>query len=161
MPYNKKKDYINENTGAKLDDGVHSGFPSPAQDYLDGILSLDKELVSHPAATYYMRIADNFLEDAGINVGDVLIVDRALDASEGDMVVGFVDGEFVLRKISFHAVNDAPVKVAKKPKISYNILKNRDIWLYPILNEAKPVHIVEGNDFSVWGVVTYIIKRMR
>lgn len=141
-------------------DGIHAGFPSPAQDYMEGVVDLNRELVKHPVATFYGRVAGDSMRDAGVDDGDVLVIDKSIEPSEGDMVVCFIDGEFALKTISFHAPGSSS-KEAKKPGVSYNILNCKDIWLLPANPKYRPIHVVEGNDFTVWGVVTYVIKKVR
>ena len=82
-------------------EGIHAGFPSPAQDYMSGVIDLNKELVRHPEATFYGRVVGDSMIDAGINEGDVLVIDKSIEPSEGDMCVCFVDGEFALKFVSF------------------------------------------------------------
>ncbi|MBQ4168276.1 MAG: hypothetical protein II599_00385 [Bacteroidales bacterium] len=67
--------------------GIHAGFPSPAQDYMDGIMDLNKELVRHPAATFYGRVVGDSMVNAGVDEGDVLVIDKSLEPQEGDMAV--------------------------------------------------------------------------
>lgn len=68
-------------------DGIHAGFPSPATDYMTQAIDLNKELVKHPAATFYGRVAGDSMVDAGVEEGDILVIDRALNAQDGDMAV--------------------------------------------------------------------------
>ncbi|MBO8475305.1 MAG: hypothetical protein IAB91_08460 [Bacteroidetes bacterium] len=98
-------------------------FPSPAQDYMTSCIDLNKELVLHPAATFYGRVVSNAMSREGVDKGDVLVIDRSLDPEEGSLAVCFIDGEFALRRISG---DDA------------------------------------GNvgDMRIWGVVTYVIKKV-
>jgi DNA polymerase V len=163
---------------------VHAGFPSPAQDYMNAFISLDKELVRHPAATFFARVVGDSMVDAGVEEGDVLVVDKALEPQEGDMAVCFIDGEFALKFISFvepmvageesaaapyasrpNRVNGRssrsarqPIK-ASKPRASYDILEHKKMWLLPANEKYPPIEVTESNDFTVWGVVTYIIKK--
>ncbi len=143
-------------------EGIHAGFPSPAQDYMEGCIDLNRELVRHPNATFYGRVVGDSMLDAGVEEGDVLVIDKSLEPSEGDMAVCFVDGEFTLKYISFHdpADKSRPSREAGKPPVSYNILHTKDLWLLPANPKYRPIHITEGNDFTVWGIVTYIIKKI-
>ncbi|MBO4468745.1 MAG: translesion error-prone DNA polymerase V autoproteolytic subunit [Bacteroidales bacterium] len=154
-------------------EGIHAGFPSPAQDYMSGVIDLNKELVKHPEATFYGRVVGDSMIDAGINEGDVLVIDKSVEPSEGDMCVCFVDGEFALKFVSFRdpfaqgasvggqAGSRGGVREIRKAPVSYNILGRRDIWLLPANPKYKPIHIQEGNDFSIWGVVTYVIHKTK
>ena len=82
-------------------EGIHAGFPSPAQDYMNPCIDLNKELVRHPAATFYGRVVGDSMVDAGVEEGDILVIDKSIEAMEGDMCVCFVDGEFTLKYLSF------------------------------------------------------------
>lgn len=144
-------------------EGIHAGFPSPAQDYMNGVVDLNRELVRHPEATFYGRVVGDSMSDAGVTEGDVLVIDKALEPKEGDMVVCCVDGEFALKHISFRPPEEGArgARNIRKEPVSYNILQRRDIWLLPANPKYRPIHIEEGNDFTVWGVVTYIIKKVK
>lgn len=165
-------------------EGIHAGFPSPAQDYMTGVIDLNKELVKHPESTFYGRVVGDSMIDAGICEGDVLVIDKSLEPSEGDMCVCFVDGEFALKFVSFHepsagagagaaafgsaagvaggaAARTRAVREIRKAPSSYNLLGRRDIWLLPANPKYPPIHIQEGNDFSIWGVVVYVIHKTK
>ena len=81
------------------DGGIRAGFPSPAQDYLEEALDLNKELISNPVATFYGKVKGNSMIDAGVEDGDILVIDRSIDVMDGDMIVGYLDGEFTLKYI--------------------------------------------------------------
>lgn len=121
-------------------EGIHAGFPSPAQDYMTGCIDLNKELVRHPEATFYGRVVGDSMIDAGVNEGDVLVIDKSIRPSEGDMCVCFVDGEFCLKRVAFE--DGTVVLHAANPR-------------YP------SIKLEEWNDFTLWGVVTYIIKKVK
>ena len=142
---------------------VHAGFPSPAQDYMNTFISLDKELVRHPAATFFARVVGDSMVDAGVDEGDVLVVDKSIEPQEGDMAVCFLDGEFALKFISFKEPEPVAGKTrtrkASQPRSSYDILEHRKMWLLPANENYPPIEVTESNDFTGWGVVTYIIKK--
>ena len=119
---------------------IHAGFPSPATDYMTQAIDLNKELVKHPAATFYGRVVGDSMIDDGVEEGDILVIDKALEARDGDMTVCFVDGEFTLKRLKFH--DGGLSLVPANPK-------------YPV------IEVTEGVDFMMWGVVTYIIKKIR
>lgn len=121
-------------------DGIHAGFPSPATDYMTQAIDLNKELVRHPAATFYGRVVGDSMIDAGVDEGDILVIDKALEARDGDMAVCFVDGEFTLKYIH---------------------IREAGIVLKPANPKYPEIEITEGMDFKMWGVVTYIIKKTR
>jgi len=122
------------------DGGIKAGFPSPAQDFMDLAIDLNRELVRHPASTFYGRVKGDSMIDAGINDGDILIIDKSLDPKDGDMAVCYVDGEFTIKYI----------KIEKKV-----------IWLVPANKEYQPIKVTEDNDFLIWGIVTYSIKKQQ
>ena len=134
-------------------DGIHAGFPSPAQDYMKGFIDLNRELVKHPEATFYGRVVGDSMIDAGVEQGDVL------EPTEGSMAVCFIDGEFALKYISFKDPEKPQTVNARKQPRSYDILHQDGLWLLPANDEYPPIHVTEGNDFTVWGIVTYIIKK--
>lgn len=143
--------------------GIHAGFPSPATDYMIRGIDLNVELVRHPEATFFGRVVGDSMIDAGVEEGDILIIDKSLEIREGDMAVCFVDGEFTLKYVYFHNPEQRrPSLEAKKPGSSFNIIgRPEELWLVPA-NKAYPViHISEGNDFTIWGIVTYVIKKTR
>lgn len=117
---------------------VHGGFPSPAQDYVTPCIDLNRELVRHPSATFYARVTGDSMRDAGVSEGDILVVDKALEASDGDMVVCFVDGEFTLKYLS---------------------LGNGTVRLVPANPDYPVMTISDPESFRVWGVVTYVIRK--
>ncbi len=131
-------------------ESVHAGFPSPAQDYMNPCIDLNAELVRHPVATYYGRVVGDSMIDAGVEEGDILVIDKSLDPSEGDMAVCFVDGEFTLKRISF-----------KDPSTGKKPAARNGLWLLPANKSYAPIHVTEVNDFTVWGVVTYLIKKVK
>lgn len=121
-------------------DGIHAGFPSPATDYMTQAIDLNKELVKHPAATFYGRVVGDSMIDAGVEEGDILVIDRSLEPQNGNMAVCFIDGEFTLKHI--HIDGSLLTLVPANPK-------------YP------EIKVEEGMDFKMWGVVTYVIKKVR
>lgn len=117
---------------------VQAGFPSPAEDFLDRTLDLNELLIAHPAATFFVRVAGDSMRNAGISSGDILVVDRALQAADNKIVIAIVNGEFTVKRLK---IREGKISLAPENPA------------YPIL-EMK-----EGNDFQVWGVVTYVIHK--
>ena len=117
------------------DQGVKAGFPSPAQDYMTDSIDLNRELIRHPATTFYARADGDSMKDCGIDDGDLLIIDKSLDPLDGDIVVAYIDGEFTLKTVRFDE-------------------KENCIWLVPANEEYSPIKITEENDFLIWGVLT-------
>lgn len=125
------------------DGGVTAGFPSPAQDYLDKSLDLNRDLISHPAATFYARVVGVSMIGAGIDEGDILVIDRALVPRQDDIVVAFINGEFTVKYIDF------------------SMKERGKIYLRPANDKYTPIEINTSDDFKVWGVVAKIIKNLR
>ena len=120
--------------------GIHAGFPSPANDYMTQAIDLNRELVKHPEATFYGRVVGDSMIDAGVEEGDILVIDKSLDPKDGDMAVCFVDGEFTLKHLRF---------------------RDGRLVLVPANSKYPSIEIGEGVDFKMWGVVTYVIKKVR
>ena len=119
-------------------DTVPAGFPSPADDYLDMDLNLHDYLVQHPSATFCVRAVGDSMVDAGIHSSDVMVVDRALNPKNNDIVLAVVNGEFTVKRI----------------KKSEN-----ELYLMPANDNYRPIRITEEMNFQVWGVVTFIIHK--
>ena len=122
------------------DCGIRAGFPSPAQDSMTESIDLNRELVRHPATTFYARAVGDSMKDCGVDDGDLLVIDKAIDPQEGDIVVAYIDGEFTLKRVKFDVKGDC-------------------LWLMPANKDYPPIKVTEENNFIVWGVLTYNIKR--
>jgi len=120
--------------------GIAAGFPSPAEDYEEVSLDLNRALVRHPAATFYARVKGTSMTDAGILDGDLLVIDKALEPKEGDIAVCFLDGEFTVKRIG---------------RI------DGELCLLPANERFKPIRISGESEFIVWGIVTYVIHKAR
>lgn len=118
---------------------VPAGFPSPADDYLEGKLDLNEHLIKHKAATFFVRVTGDSMLGAGIHDGDLLIVDRALEAQDKSVVVAVVNGEFTVKRI-------------KK--------EQGRVWLVPENKNYQPLEMQEGSELEVWGVVTNVIHKL-
>ncbi len=118
---------------------VKAGFPSPADDTPHEKLDLMRLVVRHPASTFYFRISGVSMVDDGFDEGDIVVVDRSLEPTNGSTAVCFIDGEFTIKKI--HQEKDC-------------------LYLMPANKEYKPIKVTPENEFMVWGVVTYIIKKV-
>jgi len=120
-----------------IDGGIAAGFPSPAQDYIDLKIDLNKELIANPSSTFYGRVKGSSMQDAGIMDGDILVIDKSLQPQDGDTAVCFIDGEFTLKYIKI------------EPEV---------VFLIPANPNFKPIKVTEENNFCIWGIVTYSIK---
>ena len=135
-------DFFSANASSELalpimEGGISAGFPSPAQDYIDLKIDLNKELISNPSSTFYGRVKGCSMQDAGIMDGDILVIDKSLEPQDGDTAVCFIDGEFTLKYIKIEP--DA-------------------VYLVPANSNFQPLKVTEENNFCIWGVVTYSIK---
>lgn len=126
--------------GLPLFPGISAGFPSPANDYLDNAIDLNKELIRNPSSTFFGRVKGLSMKDAGIDEDDILIIDKSIRPRNGMTAVCFIDGEFTLKQIC---------------------LGNGMLTLIPANNSYKPITVTEQNDFLIWGIVTYVIKKMK
>ncbi|MCB0485187.1 MAG: translesion error-prone DNA polymerase V autoproteolytic subunit [Flavobacteriaceae bacterium] len=120
-----------------VENGISAGFPSPAEDFLDSVIDLNKELIKNPDATFFGRVKGYSMKNAGLNNGDLLIIDKSLEPTNGKIAVCFIDGEFTVKRI----------------KIEKNIC-----WLIPENDDYKPIKVTPDNDFLIWGIVTTVIK---
>ncbi len=121
-----------------LSSTVPAGFPSPADDYVEQKLDLNEHLIQHPTATFFVRVEGDSMIDANIYSGDILIVDRALEAHHGSIVVAHMQGEFTVKRVE---------------KIENNM------YLAPANKNYAPLLITPEMDVEVWGVVAYIIHK--
>ena len=121
------------------DQGINAGFPSPAQDFMDLSIDLNKEFIKHPASTFFGRVKGNSMINAGIGNGDLLIVDKSLEPTDGRIAVCFIDGEFTVKRL----------KVEKDC-----------CWLIPENEAYQPIKVTAENDFIVWGIVVFVIKSL-
>lgn len=123
------------------DAGIRAGFPSPAQDYISETIDLNKDLIRHPASTFYGRVVGDSMIDEGIEEGDILVIDKSIEPEDNDLAVCCLDGEFTLKRI--------------------NITRDNRIYLMPSNRRYKPIEVTPDNEFMVWGIVTYTIKAKR
>ncbi len=122
------------------DEGIQAGFPSPAQDYISESIDLNRELIRHPASTFYGRVSGDSMIGDGIEPGDILVIDRSIEPSDGDLAVCSLDGDFTLKRIA---------------------LSDGNVRLIPSNEAFDPILVTQDSQFEVWGVVTYTIKQHR
>lgn len=125
------------------DEGIRAGFPSPAQDYMDKSLDFNRELIQHPSATFYAKVIGSSMINAGISEGDTIVIDRALEPRQNDIVVAFINGEFTLKYLDI-TQKDCGV-----------------IWLRPGNDDYPSFRITPDDELTVWGVVSKVIKNLR
>jgi DNA polymerase V len=117
---------------------VEAGFPSPADDYIEGRLSLDEHLIQHRDATFFVRAKGNSMIGAGIYDGDLLVVDRSLTPSSGDIVIAVLDAELTVKRL---------------------IKRDGSVLLKPENPGFKEIVLKDGQELQVWGVVTSATKK--
>lgn len=120
-----------------VNEGISAGFPSPALDFIDLTIDLNRHLIKHPSATFYGRVKGESLKNAGINNGDLLIIDRSLEPANGKIAVCYIDGEFTAKRIQ---------------------ISKDEILLIPENENYQPIRVTKENDFLIWGIVTHVIK---
>ena len=121
------------------EEGISAGFPSPADDFKEIRISLDKELVKNKDATFYARVDGDSMIGAGLEDGDLLVIDRSLNPENGKIAVCLIDGDFTVKRI-------------KKEK--------HKLFLVPENKKYKKTEIKEENELIIWGIVEYVIKKV-
>ena len=121
------------------EEGISAGFPSPADDFKEIRISLDRELVKNKEATFYARVSGDSMVGAGLEDGDLLVIDRSMNPVNGKIAVCLVDGEFTVKRIK---------KIKKK------------FYLMPENKKYEPIEITEEKELIVWGIVEYVIKKV-
>lgn len=124
----------------RLVESIRAGFPSPAEDYAEPTLDLNRYVIKNPASTFYARINGDSMQGADIHDGDIAVIDKSLEPTNGSIAVCFLDGEFTLKRIE--------------------VEKDR-VWLMPANPQFSPIEVTEENHFVVWGIVTYVIKKLK
>ena len=122
-----------------IEQGISAGFPSPADDFKEVRISLDKELVKNKEATFYARVSGNSMENAGLSDGDLIVIDRSLNPENNKIAICFIDGDFTVKRI---------------------IKKEGELYLKPENKKYKKIIIKEEDQLIIWGIVTYVIKKI-
>ena len=119
--------------------GVSAGFPSPADDFKELRISIDQEVVKNAEATFYARVAGESMQGAGLDDGDLLVIDRSKEPQDNNIAVCFIDGEFTVKRLKIEA--DC-------------------MYLMPENSKYKPIRVTEENELIIWGVVTFVVKKV-
>ncbi|MBF4472971.1 MULTISPECIES: LexA family protein [Flavobacterium] len=122
-----------------VSEGVSAGFPSPAADFMETSIDLNKELSENPLATFYIKVSGNSMIDAGIDDKDVLVVDRSLEPQNNKIAICCIDGEFTVKRIK---------------------TEKDCLYLMPENSSYEPIKVTEENQLIIWGMVTYVIKKV-
>ena len=122
-----------------IEQGISAGFPSPADDFKEIRISLDRELVKNRDATFYARVSGESMIGAGLDDGDLLVIDRSLFPENGKIAVCLVNGEFTVKRI---------------------VQEDGKLYLKAENEKYKPIELKEENELIIWGVVEYVIKKV-
>ena len=120
-------------------EGVSAGFPSPADDFKELRISIDQEVVRNEEATFYARVSGESMQGAGLDDGDLLVIDRSLEPQDDKIAVCFIDGSFTVKRL----------------KVDVDC-----VYLMPENKNYKPIKVSEGDELLLWGIVTYVVKKV-
>ena len=120
-----------------VDVGISAGFPSPADDFIELTIDLNRELIKHKDSTFFAKVKGNSMKNAGIFDGDLLIIDKSLEPQDGKIAICQIDGDFTVKRI-------------KK--------ENDVVWLIAENEDYKPIKVTEENELMIWGIVIHSIK---
>ena len=130
-------DYSTELKLPFIDAGISAGFPSPADDFIELSIDLNKELIKNKDTTFFAKVKGHSMKNAGINDGDLLVIDKSLEPQNNRIAVCQIDGEFTVKRI----------------KIEKDI-----VWLIAENEDYQPIKVTPENDFMIWGIVINSIK---
>ena len=119
--------------------GISAGFPSPAGDFKQERISLDEELIKNKEATFFARVSGESMINAGLEDGDLIVIDRSIEPSNNKIAVCFIEGEFTVKRI---------------------IVKKDKVWLKPENSSYKAIEVKDNDQLVIWGIVTNVIKKL-
>ncbi|CAM4398277.1 LexA family protein [Flavobacterium terrigena] len=122
-----------------ISSGIKAGFPSPAADFDGSRISIDQIVVKNQTATFYAKANGNSMIGAGIDDGDILVIDKSIEPEDGKIAVCFIDGEFTVKRIK---------------------VQENSLLLLPENSLFEPIEVTQENDFIIWGIVTYVVKKL-
>ena len=122
-----------------IEQGISAGFPSPADDFKETRISLDRELVKNEEATFYARVSGDSMIGAGLDDGDLLVIDRSIQPENGKIAICLIDGDFTIKRIQKY---------------------NNKIYLVAENKKYKSIELKEENELIIWGMVEYVIKKV-
>jgi DNA polymerase V len=122
-----------------ISSGIKAGFPSPAADFDGTRVSIDQIVVKNALATFYAKANGNSMTGAGIDDGDILVIDKSIEPQDGKIAVCFIDGEFTVKRIK---------------------VQENSLLLLPENKLFEPIEITQENDFIIWGIVTFVVKKL-
>lgn len=126
--------------GLHLAPEIRAGFPSPAEEYLHDSLDFNRDLIKHPESTFYGRVEGDSMIEAGINDGDIAVIDKSREPKNGSIVVAYINNEFTIKYLDTTHKEEGYIE------------------LRPGNSKYKPIRIDTNDEFEVWGVVIYTIK---
>ena len=121
-------------------ESISAGFPSPADDYLDIGIDLNEQLIRNPESTFFLRVSGHSMTNAGINDGDLVIIDRSIDPTPAHIVVAIVEGNFTLKRLT---------------------LRDEKLYLEAANSDYSPIDITLYQDVQIWGVAIYSIHNLK
>ena len=119
--------------------GISAGFPSPAEDFKETTIDLNKALIKNKEATFYARVSGQSMTGAGLDDGDLLIIDKSIEPVNGKIAVCFIEGEFTVKRLK---------------------IEKGELFLMPENKRYKPIKVEENDELIIWGIVTYVIKSL-
>ena len=134
-----KPNDINSLENLFIEDGISAGFPSPASDYEESRISLEKVVVKNKEATFYAKVSGESMKDAGLDDGDILVINRSEELKNNKIAVCYLNGDFTVKRVR---------------------IEKDHIYLIPENKNYDPIKVTEENEFIVWGVVTYVVKKV-
>ncbi|MBQ0116292.1 MAG: translesion error-prone DNA polymerase V autoproteolytic subunit [Flavobacterium sp.] len=120
--------------------GIKAGFPSPADDFIELTIDLNRALIKHKDSTFFARVSGNSMINAGINDGDLLVIDKSLEPQTNDIAICQIDGEFTCKRI---------------------VIEKDVVWLVPENEDYQPIKVTPDNELMIWGIVVHTIKSFR
>ena len=121
-----------------VDAGIRAGFPSPADDFIELSIDLNKHLIKHKDTTFFATVKGHSMKNAGIYDGDLLVIDKSLEPQNDKIAICQIDGEFTVKRI----------------KIDKDV-----VWLIAENEDFKPIRVTTENELIIWGIVTASIKK--
>lgn len=134
-----KPDNQNQKHLLLANEAISAGFPSPAEDFKELKISIDQEVVKNESATFFARVDGESMQGAGLDDGDLLVIDRSEEPENGKIAVCFIDGEFTVKRLK---------------------VKDNCIYLIPENSKYKPLKVTSENQLIIWGIVTYVVKKI-
>ena len=122
-----------------ISEGISAGFPSPALDFIDVAIDLNKYVIKRPSSTFYGRAKGQSMKDRGIDDGDLMVIDKSIQPKNGHIAICYIEGSYTVKTIE---------------------IKENCCWLIPANKAYQPIKVEDDNQFLIWGIVTYVIKKI-